>query len=67
MPSQRQLCCPGSVEDGLRWLKTSPEMGPQETFAWLGLAAESAWEKIVRAAYSRFENNHWAAAVAYHH
>ncbi len=57
---------PGAVEDGLRWLKTWPEMGPRETFAWLGAAPEATWEEIARAAYARFED-HWAAGVAFHH
>ncbi|MGD0103431.1 MAG: hypothetical protein ABSC06_05270 [Rhodopila sp.] len=57
---------PGVLEDRLRWLGTWPAMGPQEAFAWLGLAAEAPWEDIVQAAYTRFEN-HWAAGVAYHH
>nr|WP_294543094.1 hypothetical protein [uncultured Rhodopila sp.] len=56
----------GAVEDGLRWLKTWPGMGPRETFAWLGEAPEAAREEIVRAAYARFEDR-WAAGVAFHH
>ncbi len=57
---------PGAVEDRLRWLCTWPELGPQETFTWLGLAPEAAWQDIVQAAYARFQD-HWAAGVAYHH
>jgi len=60
------LLPPGTVENGLRWLKTWPKMGPQETFCWLGSAAEASWKEIVTAVYTRFEN-HWAAGVAYHH
>jgi hypothetical protein len=57
---------PGAVEDSLRWLKSWPEMGPQKTFTWLGVAAGARWPEIVDAAYSRFED-HWAAGIAYHH
>jgi len=57
---------PGAVEGRLRWLKNWPEMGPGETFAWLGLAPEATRDEIVQAAYARFED-HWAAGVAYHH
>jgi len=60
------LLPPGAVEDRLRWLGTWPELGPWESFAWLGLAPEAAWEDIVQAAYRRFRD-HWAAAIAYHH
>jgi hypothetical protein len=57
---------PSTVDDRLRWLDTWPEMGPRESFAWLGVPPEAAWEDIVQAAYTRFED-HWAAGVAYHH
>jgi hypothetical protein len=57
---------PGAVEDGLRWLSTWPELGPRETFAWLGLSPDAVWNDIVRAAYARFVD-HWAAGVAFHH
>nr|WP_294500982.1 hypothetical protein [uncultured Rhodopila sp.] len=57
---------PGTIKDGLRWLKTWPEMGPRETFAWLGLEPEATREEIVQAAYTRFED-HGAAGVAHHH
>jgi hypothetical protein len=57
---------PDSVEDSLRWLNGWPEMGPQKAFTWLGAAADARWREIVEAAYSRFED-HWAAAIAYHH
>jgi hypothetical protein len=57
---------PGTVEDSLRWLKTWPEMGPREAFKWLGLVSHASWNEIVAATFARFED-HWAAAVAYHH
>jgi hypothetical protein len=57
---------PGSVEDSLRWLNDWPKPGPEGAFAWLGLPSEAGWAAIVTAAYARFED-HWAAAVAYHH
>jgi hypothetical protein len=60
------LLPPGEVDDNLRWLRTWPEIGPQETFAWLSLPSDASWKNIVEAAYSRFED-HWAAGIACHH
>ena len=57
---------PGAVEDRLRWLGTWPSPGPVEGFTWLDLSPRTSWPAVVGAAYERFED-HWAAAVAYHH
>lgn len=57
---------PGAIEDSLRWLRKWPEIGPDEAIAWLGLPLEAGWAAIVTEVYARFED-HWAAAVAYHH
>ena len=57
---------PGSVEDRMRWIGTWPELGPVEGCAWLGLSSEVSWEAVVSAAYARFQQDHWAAGIAYH-
>jgi hypothetical protein len=57
---------PGSVEDRMRWIGAWPELGPEEACAWLGLSSEASWEAVVSAAYARFQQDHWAAGIAYH-
>jgi hypothetical protein len=71
--SDRENACPnslvlppGALDDRMRWLDTWPDLRPQEAFAWLNLSSQAGWDAIVRAVYARFED-HWAAAVAYHH
>jgi hypothetical protein len=50
----------------MRWIGTWPELGPKEACAWLGLSSEASWEAVVSAAYARFQQDHWAAGIAYH-
>jgi len=59
------LLPPGSVEDGLRWLRSWPDIGSVETLAFLGLVGTATWNEAVIASYERFAD-HWAAGVAYH-
>jgi len=57
---------PGSAADSLRWLDALPKPGPIEAFARLGLALDAKWDEVVEEIYMRFED-HWVAAIAYHH